>query len=119
MIQTIEPRSQHAGAVFLHPTPVIINGHEVELSVPATSVKVGSSAVDSNLPLLPRSTARAKKTRVGLGFSATSKTMAKKASEDATKEPLQTSSKQQQWVEPVTKAGPTGKNQDDFRKMLG
>ncbi|EGG01898.1 uncharacterized protein MELLADRAFT_91734 [Melampsora larici-populina 98AG31] len=112
--------AQHAGAVFLHPEAILINGQQVELSVPSSSVKAGSSTVNSNLPLLPRTTTRGKKARLGLGFSGASSGSKPLPGDKPLKE---TSSHVAPQVsqKPGNSAtsGPIGKSQDDFRKMLG
>ncbi|KAH9820103.1 hypothetical protein DFH28DRAFT_1052402 [Melampsora americana] len=112
--------AQHAGTVFLHPEAILINGQQVALSVPSSSVKAGSGTVNSNLPLLPRTTTRAKKTRLGLGFAGTSSGSKSQAAD----QPLKgTPSHVAPQVSGKSEGGPvsgsTGKSQDDFRKMLG
>lgn len=112
--------AQHAGAAFLHPEAILINGQQVELSLPSSSVKAGSSSVNSNLPLLPRTTTRGKKARLGLGFSgASSGSKPPPADKPAIATSSQVAPQVSQKTENGAVSGPTGKSQDDFRKMLG
>ncbi|KAG0143594.1 hypothetical protein CROQUDRAFT_109080 [Cronartium quercuum f. sp. fusiforme G11] len=109
--------AQHAGTVFLHPEPILINDQLVDLSVPTTLIKADSTAVDSNQPLLPRSTTRAKKTRLGLGFSVAS---SKSRSNIQSSKDVRITNDQAQEVQSGSKIETEGsKSQDDFRKMLG
>ncbi|OAV99972.1 hypothetical protein PTTG_09000 [Puccinia triticina 1-1 BBBD Race 1] len=111
-----------AGRVFLHKEPILINGQKVEVSVPTTSIKGGLAASSSFTPLLPRSTIKGKKSRIGLGHSARPPTKAPAARSEVKPDDQQNSSSKD--VEMTDRNQPTSskagtKTQDDFRKMLG
>jgi hypothetical protein len=107
--------------VFLHKEPIVINDQKVEVSVPTATLKGGLAASTSFTPLLPRSTVKGKKSRIGLGHSARPSTKGPK--EEVNPDVKQGGSTKdvemadQNHSNSSSKAG--SKTQDDFRKMLG
>ncbi|PLW29174.1 hypothetical protein PCASD_10935 [Puccinia coronata f. sp. avenae] len=112
-----------AGQVFLHKDPILIGKQKVEVSVPITSLKSGSTASSSFTPLLPRSTVKGKKSRIGLGHVARPPAKPQGAKEEVNPKAQENTSEQNIQMadhshsKPAPKAG--NKTQDDFRKMLG
>ncbi|KNE89422.1 hypothetical protein PSTG_17121 [Puccinia striiformis f. sp. tritici PST-78] len=112
-----------AGQVFLHKEPISINNQKVEVSVPTITLKSGLAASSSFTPLLPRSTVKGKKSRIGLGHSAgPSATKPQEAKDGDNPNAQQNGSnnvpmKDSSQPHSASKAG--SKTQDDFRKMLG
>ncbi|OAV95900.1 hypothetical protein PTTG_04358 [Puccinia triticina 1-1 BBBD Race 1] len=111
-----------AGQVFLHKEPILINGQKVEVSVPTTSIKGGLAASSSFTPLLPCSTIKGQKSRIGLGHSARPATKAPAARSKVELDDQQNSSSKD--VEMTDRNQPTSfkagtKTQDNFWKILG
>jgi len=114
-----------AGQVFLHKEPIVINKQQVKVSVPTTSLKGGMHASSSFTPLLPRSTVKGKKARIGLGHQAarpsTKPHEGGKGHEvtpsNAHQDASATTDVQMTDRNHPSKTG--NKTQDDFRKMLG
>ncbi|KAA1112945.1 Splicing factor [Puccinia graminis f. sp. tritici] len=113
-----------AGRVFLHKEPIVINDQKVEVSVPTATLKSGMAASSSFTPLLPRSTVKGKKSRIGLGHSgARPSPKPQTTKEEVRPDPKQAGSANdvqmadQSHSNSSAKAG--SKTQDDFRKMLG
>ncbi|KNZ44313.1 hypothetical protein VP01_929g5 [Puccinia sorghi] len=117
-----------AGQVFLHKEPIVINKQQVEVSVPTTSLKGGIHASSSFTPLLPRSTIKGKKARIGLGHQAARpcakprqggkdhEVTPRNSHQDASATPdVQMTDRNH----PLSPSKTGNKTQDDFRKMLG
>ncbi|POW19172.1 hypothetical protein PSHT_04949 [Puccinia striiformis] len=121
--QAFEQFGKDAGQVFLHKEPISINNQKVEVSVPTITLKSGLAASSSFTPLLPRSTVKGKKSRIGLGHSAgPSATKPQEAKDGDNPNAQQNGSnnvpmKDSSQPHSASKAG--SKTQDDFRKMLG
>ncbi|KAA1135787.1 Splicing factor [Puccinia graminis f. sp. tritici] len=113
-----------AGRVFLHKEPIVINDQKVEVSVPTATLKSGMAASSSFTPLLPRSTVKGKKSRIGLGHSgARPSPKPQTTKEEVRPDPKQAgSAKDVQMADQShsnSSANAGSKTQDDFRKMLG
>ncbi|EHS64663.1 uncharacterized protein PGTG_21014 [Puccinia graminis f. sp. tritici CRL 75-36-700-3] len=113
-----------AGRVFLHKEPIVINDQKVEVSVPTATLKSGMAASSSFTPLLPRSTVKGKKSRIGLGHSgARPSPKPQTTKEEVSPDPKQAgSAKDVQMADQShsnSSANAGSKTQDDFRKMLG
>ncbi|MBW0463715.1 hypothetical protein O181_003430 [Austropuccinia psidii MF-1] len=111
--------ARDAGNVFLNPNPILINGRQVELSVPSTAVKINTSASTSFSPLLPRSAMRGKKSRIGLGSGARATPKAEELStQNHVKKGDLVDESSSKANRPASTATAMPKDQDYFRKML-